>query len=446
MTRVLLIGSDRYFAEACVARGLEVVAVRNAGAIRNGVLTFPEEVRQLPVADQTNTEAVISGLAHAGLTLGDFDGIYTNYELAVVMTAGLAQAAGVPGPGADVAVLMRDKYLQKQRLVQAGVAVTGSRVFWNPPVPADVEDLGYPLVLKPVAGVGTEATVRVEDSEAFRKAVTSFFPSGRNHKGLQVEQFVTGEEFCLDGWVHDGAIGFSSVGRYARTCLEAVEAGESLRIYRCTEATHPGLATEANRLATDALSALGLHSGVFHLEFFRLPDGKLVFSECAARRGGPFNEEEVRVSRSVSLAEAAVDLCLGLRPDGTPTDPTCEVGSVHPKLPSGVVLNLPRAEELAAIEGVEYVRFYTYLGATYAGPSSSLYQPAAAMLVSAPTATELDLRLSQVETAFVKGSVVSPNTSPRQMRDFQSQVLGRDDLRYQPFTTAAEPEAAGRSV
>ncbi|WP_406399101.1 ATP-grasp domain-containing protein [Streptomyces sp. NBC_00879] len=446
MTRVLLIGSDRYFAEACVARGLEVVAVRNAGAIRNGVLTFPQEVRQVPVADQTDTESVVSGLAHAGLSLGDFDGIYTNYELAVVMTAGLAQAAGVPGPGTEVAVLMRDKYLQKQRLTQAGVPVTRSQVFWTPPTPADVEELGYPLVLKPVAGVGTEATVRVDDPEAFRKAVASFFPSGTAHKGLQVEQFVTGEEFCLDGWVHDGTIGFSSVGRYARTCLEAVEAGASLRIYRCTETTHPGLAAEADRLAADALIALGLRHGVFHLEFFRLPDGRLVFSECAARRGGPFNEEEVRISRSTSLAAASVDLCLGVQPKATPSEPACEVGSVHPKLPSGVVLDLPRAEELTALDGVNYVRYYTYLGATYTGPSSSLYQPAAAMLVSAPTAAELDIRLDQVETAFVKGAVVSPNTSPSHMRAFQSEVLGRDDLRYQPFTAGPGHDGHGRNM
>ncbi|MFI8100308.1 hypothetical protein [Streptomyces sp. NPDC086023] len=171
-----------------------------------------------------------------------------------------------------------------------------------------------------------------------------------------------------------------------------------------------------------------------------------MFSECAARRGGPFNEEEVRVSRSVSLAEAAVDLCLGMRPQATPSDAACEVGSVHPKLPSGVVLDLPRAEELAALDGVEYVRFYTYLGATDTGPSSSLYQPAAAMLVSAPTAADLELRLEQVERAFVKGAVVSPNTSPRHMRDFQSDVLGRDDLQYRPFTSAAGREAAGRSL
>ncbi len=160
---------------------------------------------------------------------------------------------------------------------------------------------------------------------------------------------------------------------------------------------------------------------------------------------GPFNEEEVRVSRSVSLAEASVDLCLGSEPKVVPSAPACEVGSVHPKLPSGVVLDLPRAEELAALDGVEYVRYYTYLGATYAGPSSSLYQPAAAMLVSAPNAAELDRRIDQVENAFVTGSVVSPNGSPSAMREFQSEVLGRDDLRYQPFTGGLDHRGHGRT-
>ncbi|MFE9809692.1 hypothetical protein ACFYRN_42850 [Streptomyces sp. NPDC005227] len=90
-------------------------------------------------------------------------------------------------------------------------------------------------------------------------------------------------------------------------------------------------------------------------------------------------------------------------------------------------------EKLAALDGLEYVRYYTYIGATYAGPSSSLYQPAAAMLVGAPTAAELDRRLDRVESAFVTGSVVSRDRSPRAMRDFQSEVLGRDDLQYRPF-------------
>ncbi|MDH6574630.1 hypothetical protein [Kitasatospora sp. MAP5-34] len=112
------------------------------------------------------------------------------------------------------------------------------------------------------------------------------------------------------------------------------------------------------------------------------------------------------------------------------------MGSIHPKLPVGVVLGLPTAEDLTDLDGVEYVRFHTYLGATYGGPTNSLYQPAAAMLVSAPTPGELDTRLDQVETAFLRGATVSPDTSPGSMRAFQLEVLGRDDLRYRPFATA----------
>ncbi len=36
MSKVLLVGPDRYFTEACVARGTEVVAVRDAGAAPTG--------------------------------------------------------------------------------------------------------------------------------------------------------------------------------------------------------------------------------------------------------------------------------------------------------------------------------------------------------------------------------------------------------------------------
>ncbi|MCX5054606.1 MULTISPECIES: ATP-grasp domain-containing protein [unclassified Streptomyces] len=445
MTRVLLIGSDRYFAQACVDRGVEVVAVRNASVMRNGVLTFPEEARQVLVADQTDTESVVSGLAHAGLTLADFDGVYTNFEFAVVLAASLAEAAGLPGPGTDVAVLMRDKYLQKQRLARAGVSVPRSQVFWSPPTPAEVETLGFPLVLKPVAGIATEATTLANDPDEFERAVASFYSSNGAQKALLVEQFVAGEEFVLDGWVHDGLIGFSSLGRYALPCLETVTTGSSLRVYRCTEVTHPGLAAAATGFAGDALTALGMRNGVFHLEFFRTEDGRFVFGECGARRGGGFTEEVVRLSRSTSLAEASLDLCLGARPQASSTEPVLEVGEIQPKLPGGVVLGLPQIGQLASLEGVEYVRYFTYLGATSAGVSTASDQRAAGMLVGAPTVEELDARLDQVEKEFVQGAVVSPNTSPRHMREFQVEVLGREDLRYRPYALAARHDGHGKA-
>ncbi|MEU8927780.1 ATP-grasp domain-containing protein [Kitasatospora sp. NPDC048545] len=420
-----------------MARGLDVVAVRNASVFSNGLLTFPEEVRQVAVPNQSDLEQVVSGLGHAGLAMGDFDAVYTNFEFAVVMAAGLAQNLGLPGLGTEVAVRMRDKYLQKQRLAEKGIPVAESRVFHTPPALADVEALGFPLVLKPVAGAGTESTTRVDDAKAFQRAADAFFSTKGARQVLLVEQFIAGEEFVLDGWVHDGVIGFSSLGRYERPCLEVATSGTSLRMYRCSEATHPGLAERATKLAADALTALGMCSGVFHLEFFRLPDGGLVFSECAARRGGAMVEEEIRLARSVSLAEASVDLCLGAAPQTAPTAQVLEVGSIHPKLPAGVVLDLPNIHRLAQQDGVEYVRYFTYLGATSSGSFTSTDQRAAAMLVSAPTLTELDKRLEHVETMFLDETVLSPNASPRHMREFQVEVLGRGDLADRSYAASS---------
>ncbi|MFE2528589.1 acetyl-CoA carboxylase biotin carboxylase subunit family protein [Streptomyces sp. NPDC059382] len=432
MSRVLLVGSDRYFAEACVARGIEVVAARDTSAFRNGMLAFPPEVLQLPVTSQTDTEAILTAPAHADLSLADFDGVHTNFEYAVVMAAGPAAAAGLPGPGTGVAVLMRDKYLQKQRLGRSGVAVAASKLFWSPPTAASVEDMGFPLVLKPVAGAGTDATTRVEDPDSFRRVVATFYAKSA-HRGLLIEQFVEGEEFILDGWIHDGIIHFSSLGRYAQTCLEATNLGTALRVFRCSDSTHPDLQERAAKLASEALGALGLRSGVFHLEFFRTPDDRLVFGECAARRGGGLTEEAVLLSHSVSLAEASVDLCLGATPKVPQTAPTLEVGDIQPKLPSGVVFDLPRIEDLSAMDGVEYVRYFTYLGATSAGSPGSSRKPAAAMLVSASTPADLDTRIDQVEEAFLCGTVVIPNNTPRHMREFQVAELGRDDLRDRAY-------------
>ncbi|MFD7168981.1 ATP-grasp domain-containing protein [Streptomyces violascens] len=437
MSRVLLIGSDRNFAEACVSRGLDVVAVRNASVFSNGLLTFPEEVRQVAVPNQSDLEQVVSGLGHAGLTMGDFDAVYTNFEFAVVMAAGLAQNLGLPGLGTEVAVRMRDKFLQKQRLAEKGIPVAESRVFHTPPTLADVEALGFPLVLKPVAGAGTESTTRVDDATAFQRTVAAFFSAKEARKVLLVEQFIAGEEFVLDGWIHNGVIGFSSLGRYERPCLEIAASATSMRMYRCSETTHPGLAERATNLAADALTALGMRSGVFHLEFFRLPNGSLVFSECAARRGGALVEEEIRLARSVSLAEAAVDLCLGTAPQTAPTAQVLEVGSIHPKLPAGVILDLPNIHRLTQQDGVDYVRYFTYLGATSSGNFNSTDQRSAAMLAGAPTLAELDKRLEHVETLFLDETVLSPNVSPRHMREFQVQTLGRSDLADRSYTAAS---------
>ncbi|MFD4434185.1 acetyl-CoA carboxylase biotin carboxylase subunit family protein, partial [Nocardia sp. NPDC058497] len=363
--------------------------------------------------------------------------IHTNYEFSITMAASLTAAMGNPSIGVDVAVLMRDKYLQKQRLTERGVDVARARVFRTAPEPKDVADFGFPVVLKPTAGAGTESTEKVDDPGAFTRAVTRFFAGAAGKNGLLVEQYIDGEEYILDGWVTDGRVEFASLGRYSRPCLDTVTMGENLRMYRCTESTHPNLAARATQLASDSLAALGLRTGLFHLEFFRTADDRLVFSECAARRGGASIEEEVRHSRATSLAAASLDLCLGSAPTIGSDEPLLEVGTVHPKLTSGVVLDLPRTSQLLEMPGVEYTRYFSYLGATTSGSTTSTSDRDAVFLVGAGSLGELDGRLDAVEAAFLSQAIVSPNRTPGDMRGFQHTTLGRDDLIDHPFPVRA---------
>src|SRR6185295_13460351 len=107
-------------------------------------------------ADLTDIELVLTALHRAGST--EFDVVHTDYEAAVVMTAALAAALGADvSVDADLAVVARDKYLQKSRVAAAGIPVTDIE-----PVPDEPErradfqpSLGYPVILKPALGFST---------------------------------------------------------------------------------------------------------------------------------------------------------------------------------------------------------------------------------------------------------------------------------------------------
>ena len=433
MTRILAIGSDRHFVARAVARGHDVTVVRNVTAVRNRLATFPDEVEELAVQDQTDLEEVLVRLGHAGRTPGDFDGIHTNHEGSIVVTGAIRAMASLPGPDPATAVLLRDKALQKGTLECAGVRVASSRVFQAPPSSLDVAGMGWPLIVKPSSGTGTARTYRLDDAEMFDSAMEKNFAASTDP--LIVEQYVEGDELVLDGWVRDGVLEFASAARYAQTCLDVVSSGTSLRIHRGDEVVPEEDRESLCELASRALSALGLRSSLFHLEAFRSPTGELTFGECAARRGGGLTQEEVQLATGVSLADAAVDLCVGGAPNRTsgPSGTSRVVGSIDLGLRAGLVLGLPNTDELRALPGVEYFRYMTHLGARSEGPGASTASPAASALVRGDGLTEVDHRLDALEMAFTEGVVVIPDQDAGAMRHFQVEGLGRRDLVDVPF-------------
>ena len=96
---------------------------------------------------------------HAWLRGREVDRVLANWEVMVLTAARLRERLGVPGMSVDAVNGFRDKQLMKERVAAAGLRVPRSlRVRTVTEARAAAERLGYPLVLKPIAGAGSADT------------------------------------------------------------------------------------------------------------------------------------------------------------------------------------------------------------------------------------------------------------------------------------------------
>jgi biotin carboxylase len=141
---------------------------------------------------------------------------------------------------------------------------------------------GFPIVVKPPAGAGAVGTYRLDDAAALERYLAAHPP--RPAAPALCEEFLSGEEHSFDSVAIDGRLVFWSVSRYLPSPLTVME---NPWIQWCVLLPRELDGYEAiRRVGAVALGALGLTSGMTHMEWFRRPDGSLAVSEVAARPPG----------------------------------------------------------------------------------------------------------------------------------------------------------------
>ena len=118
---------------------------------------------------------------------------------------------GVPGLDVEHTVPFRDKGRMKEVLEAAGIRVPVARRSttvagcWEA-----AEAIGYPLIVKPIAGAGSLDTYRLEDAAELEAAL------GRlgHIEEVSVEEFIDGEEFTYDTVSAAGRIAFDNICWY----------------------------------------------------------------------------------------------------------------------------------------------------------------------------------------------------------------------------------------
>src|SRR3954469_21523684 len=141
-------------------RGLAEVGATVYGVGDTAAASLPPSLKQhlgdyLQVPRLLDDDDVVARV-HAWLRGREVDRVLANWEVMVMTAARLRERLGVPGMSADVVNGFRDKQLMKERAPAAGLRVPRAlRVRTTSEARAAAERLGYPLVLKPIAGAGS---------------------------------------------------------------------------------------------------------------------------------------------------------------------------------------------------------------------------------------------------------------------------------------------------
>jgi biotin carboxylase len=276
-----------FFARGLASAGAQVVGVGDQPVAALPAMTREALAHYIQVPSMFDDEGVLHEVSRFA-ERAPIDRIETLWEPLVLQAARLRQSLGVPGMTVAQAVPFRDKERMKQVLEAAGVRVPKhSQESTAEGCIEAAERIGFPVVIKPIAGAGSADTYRVGD----RAELDNVLPLVRHVPSVSVEEFIEGEEFTFDTICAGGEILYYNVSWYrpkpliGRTVEWISPQTVTLRDPD-TEALAPG-----RRLGRAVIEALGYRDGFTHMEWFLTPRGEAVFGEIGARPPGARSTE-----------------------------------------------------------------------------------------------------------------------------------------------------------
>ena len=144
--------------------------------------------------DPRQIAEAVSGL---GNQIGRVERLVGALEQLQVPLAQVREAMGIEGIDEQTAHNVRDKSRMKSVLREAGVPCAAhALVTGAAEATAFAREVGFPLVAKPPAGAGSQATYRLDDADSLQAWLHGVPPSAEQPALL--EEFLVGEEHTFD--------------------------------------------------------------------------------------------------------------------------------------------------------------------------------------------------------------------------------------------------------
>ena len=285
-------------------RGLAQVGARVFGVGDQPLGNLPTVAREaltdyLPLGDLWNVDRTIDEVRTwmRGRTI---DRVECLWEPGMELAARMRAAFSVPGLDLERSIAFRDKVRMKEVLERAGLRMPKhARARTKTEVRDAVERIGYPAIVKPIAGAGSADTWRLDSPRDLATALAAL-----DHvPEVTVEEFVVGEEFTYDTISIDGRPAYENVSWYRPTPLVArLNPWISPQAIALRDLDRPQI-RGGRELGRRVLEALGFETGISHMEWFLNAAGEAIFGEIGGRAPGGRLTHAMNYASNVDLFE-----------------------------------------------------------------------------------------------------------------------------------------------
>jgi biotin carboxylase len=324
--------------------------------------------------------------AWAAAVAGPPDGVLAFSEPQVLAAALLQDHLGLPGPSLHAAVLSRNKALQRGRFAAAGISQPEYLLTDSLAAAEEWAAPRLPVVLKPLSSAGSAGVELVADLSGYRAAAARRSSYGRQ----LVETAIDGPEYSWEALMVDGLVWFSNV-----TAKETTGPPNFVEIGHLPAAVLPeDEADRVNRFARAVIAALGMRTGVVHLEF-RLSGTGPTLMEVAVRTPGDYLMDILGLTYGVDWYELAVRLALSMPLPEPPRGPAAYAASYFPMSAPGVVTRVDGVTAVQSMQSVVHAEVTVKAGDTVPLINSSAHRIGHVVLAAA-TRAERDHTLAVV--------------------------------------------------
>ncbi|QDV07515.1 argininosuccinate lyase [Planctomycetes bacterium Poly30] len=206
------------------------------------------------------------------------------WEPGVMLAARMRERFDAPGLRVEQARAFRDKETMKATLDAHGIRTPHHyRASTGAEVQEAAAKVGYPLIVKPIDGAGSADTYVVRTDGELEGVLVAV----KHVPEVSVEEFIEGEEFTYDAILSGGRTLFENVAWYRPKPLVARQNPWISPQAVCLSDIRQDDIAPGVELGRRALKALGLQTGMAHMEWYRsAKTGEAIFGEVGARAPG----------------------------------------------------------------------------------------------------------------------------------------------------------------